>query len=105
MIPKSKEAPTDHRPYAALITPSPVYGCNLGSICTSNNPETSGGNKHLGVRFFEHRDYAKSGKIRVKCIGTKNSVSGFFTKALLRSDFLKFRALCMNESDMSEVEI
>ena len=46
-----------------------------------------------------------SGKIRVKFIGTKDNVSGFFTKALLRTDFIKFRAWCMNESGMSEIEI
>jgi hypothetical protein len=73
---------------------------------TSNNPETSGKNKHLDVRFFKHRDYAKSCKIRVKSIGTKDNVPDFFTKALLRADFFKFRALCMNESDMViEIEI
>ena len=81
------------------------YGDNLGSIFTSNNPEASGKNKHLDVRFFKHRDYAKSGKVRVKFIGTKENVSDFFTKALLRGDFLKFRAWCMNECDMSEIEI
>ena len=53
--------------------------------------------------FFKHRDYVKSGKIRVKYIGTKGDVSGFFTKALRRTGFLQFRALCMNESDMSEI--
>ena len=104
-MPKSKETPTDHKSYAVLIPPSPVYGDNLGSIFTSNNPETSGKNKHLDVRFFKHRDYVKSGKIRVKFIGTKDNVSDFFTKALLRGDFLKFRAWCMNECDMSEIEI
>ena len=87
-MPKSKGTPTDHRPHAALIPPSPLYGDNLGSIFTSNNPETSGGNKHLDVRFFKHRDYVKSGKIRVKFIGTKDNVPSFFTKALLRGDFL-----------------
>jgi hypothetical protein len=105
VMPKSKETPTDHKSYAVLIPPSPVYGDNLGSIFTSNNPETSGKNKHLDVRFFKHRDYVKSGKIRVKFIGTKDNVSDFFTKALLRGDFLKFRSWCMNECDMSEIEI
>ena len=92
VLPKSKEAPTGHRSYAALIPPSPVYGANFGSIFTSSNQETSGENKHLDVRFFKHRDYIKSGKVRVKSIGTKDNVSDFFTKAQLRSNFLKFRA-------------
>jgi len=35
----------------------------------------------------------------------KDNISDFFTKALLCSNFPKFRALCMNESDMSEIEI
>ena len=74
-----------------LIPPLPLYGDNLGIIFTSNNPETSGGNKHLDVRSFKHRDYVKIGKIRVKFIGTKDNVSELFTKALLRTDFLKFR--------------
>ena len=76
---RSKATPTGHRSYAVLIPPSPLYGGNLGSIFTSNNPETFGGNKHLDVRFFEHRDYVKSGKIRVKFIGTKDNVPDFFT--------------------------
>ena len=105
VMPRSKEAPTDHRSYAVLIPLSPLCGGNLGSTFTSNNPETSGGNKHLDVRFFKHRDYVKSGKTRVKFIGTKDHVSDFFTKALLRTDFPNFRAWCMNESDMSEIEI
>ena len=107
VMPNSKETSTDHRTYAVLIPPSPRYGGNLGSIFTSNNPETSGKNKHLDVRFFKHCDYVKSGKIRVKFIGTKVNVSDFFTKALLRGDFFKFRAWCinMNECDMSEIEI
>ena len=105
VMPRSKETPTDHRSYATSNPPSPLHGGNLGSIFTSNNPETSGENKHLDVRFFKHCDYAKSGKIRVKFIGTKDNVSGFFTKALLRTDFLNFRALCMNESDMSKIGI
>ena len=104
VMPKRKEALTDHRPCAALIPPSPVYGDNFGSIFTSNNPETPGENKHLDVRFFKHRDYVKSSKIRVKFIGTRGNVADSFTKALLRSDFLGFCALCMNESDMSEIE-
>ena len=104
-MPRSIETPTDHRSYAVLISPSPLYGDNLGRIFTSNNPETFGENKHLEVRFFKHRDYVKSGKIRVKFIGTKGNVSDFFTKALLRIGFLKFRAWCMNESGMSEIEI
>ena len=103
--PGVRKTPTDHRSYAVLIPSSPVYGDNLGSIFTSKNPETSGKNKHLDVRFFKHRDYAKSGKIRVKSIGTKENAPGFFTKALLRGDFLKFRAWCMNECDMSEIGI
>ena len=78
VMPRSKETPTGHRSCAVLIPPSPLYGGNLGSIFTSNNPETSGENKHLGVRFFKHRDYVKSGKIRVKFIGTKGNVSDFY---------------------------
>ena len=34
----SRETPTDFRSCAALIPPSPLYGENLGSIFTSNNP-------------------------------------------------------------------
>ena len=105
VMPRSKETPADHRSYAVFIPPSPLHGGNLGSIFTSNNPETSGKNKHLDVRFSKHRDYVKSGKIRVKFIGTKGNVYGFFTKALLRTGFLKFRAWCMNDSDVSEIEI
>lgn len=105
VMPTSKETPTDFRSYAPLIPPSPVYGDNLGSVFTSNNPETSGKNKHLEVRFFKHRDYVQQGKIRVKYIDTKLNISDFFTKALLRADFLKFRKLCMSEKDMGEIEI
>ena len=104
-MPSSKETPTDFRSYAALIPPSPLYGDNLGSIFTSNNPQTSGKDKHMQVRFFKHRDNVKSGQLRIKFVGTKENVSDFFTKALLRTEFYKFRALCMNEVEMAEVEI
>ena len=57
------------------------------------------------MRFFKHRDNVKSGQLRIKFIGTKQNVSDFFTKALLRVDFYKFRALCMNELEMAEVEM
>ena len=101
----SKDTPTDFCSYAALIPPSPLCGGNLGSIFTSNNPQTSGKDKHMQVRFFKHRDNAKSGQLIIKFIGTKENVSDFFTKALLRAGFCKFRALCMNEVEMAEVEI
>ena len=77
----------------------------MGSVFTSNTPQTSGKEKHMQVRFFKHRDNAKSGQLRIKFIGTKENFSGFMTKALLRAEFYKFRALCMNEVEMAEVEI
>ena len=104
-MPSSKETPTDFRSYAGLIPPSPLYGDNLGSIFTSNNPPTSGKDKHMQMRLFKYRGNFKNGQLRIKFIGTKEHVSDFFTKALLRADFYKFRALCMNEIEMAEVEI
>jgi len=82
-----------------------LYGGNLGSFFTSNNPQTSGKDNHMQARFFKHRDNVKSGQLRIKFIGTKDNVSDFFTKALLRAEFCQFRALCMNEAEMAEVEI
>ena len=104
-MPSSKETPTDFRSYAALIPPSPMHGGNLGSIFTSNNPQTPGKDKHMQVRFFKHRDNVKNGQLRIKFIGTKGNASDFFTKALLRTEFYKFRALCMNETEMADIEI
>ena len=86
-MPSSKETPTDFRWYAALIPPSPLYGGNLGSVFTSNNPQTPGKDKHTQVRFFKHRGNVRNGQLRIKFIGTKENVSGFFTKALLRTEF------------------
>ena len=57
------------------------------------------------MRFFKHRGNVKNGQLRIKFIGTKDNVSDFFTKALLRTEFYKFRALCTNETEMAEVEI
>ena len=54
-LPSSKETPTDFRSYASLIPPSPLYGGKIGSIFTSNNPQTPGKDKHMQVRFFKHR--------------------------------------------------
>ena len=71
----------------------------------SNNPQTFGKDKHTQVLLFKHRDNVKSGQLRIKFIGTKDNVSDFFTMALLRAEFCKFRALCMNEAEMAEVEI
>ena len=60
----------------------------------------------MQVRFFKHRDNVKNGQLRIKFVGTKEkNVSDFFTNALLRTGFYKFRALCMNETEMAEVEI
>ena len=71
--------------------------------CTAG--QTAGKDKHMQVRFFKHRGNVKSGQLRIKFIGTKENVSDFFTKALLRAEFYKFRALCMNEVEMAEVEM
>ena len=59
----------------------------------------------MQVRFFKHRGNVKNGQLTIKFIGTKGNVSDFFTKALLRAEFYKFRALCMNEIEIPEVEI
>ena len=60
----------------------------------------------MQVRFFEHRDNVRNGQLRIiKYIGTKDNVSDFFTKALLRAKFYRFRALCMNEIEMAEAEV
>ena len=104
-MPVSKEQPTDFRSYAGLLPPSPLYGDNLGTIFTSNNPQTSGKDKHMKVRFFKHRDNVASGELRVKFIGTNENVSDFFTKALLRGKFLEHRAMAMNEAKMAVVEL
>ena len=81
-----------------------LYGDNLGTIFTSNNPQTSGKDKHMKVRFFKHRDNVSSGELRVKFIGTDENVSDFFTKALLRGQFLYHRSTAMNE-EMTTVDI
>ena len=104
-MPSSKETPAAFRSYAVLIPPSPLYGASLESIFTSNNPHTPGKDKHMQVRFFKHRDNIKNGQLRIKFTGTKDNVSDYFTKALLRDEFYKFRALCMNEAEMAEVYI
>ena len=85
-MPSSKETPTDFRSYAALIPPPPLYGANLGSIFTSNNPQTPGKDKHMQVRFFKRRGNVKNGQLKIKLIGTKDDVSDVFTKALLRTE-------------------
>ena len=59
----------------------------------------------MQVRLFKYRGNVKNGQLRIKFIGIKDNVSGFFTKALLHGEFYKFRALCMNEAEMAEVEI
>ena len=67
------------------------------------NPQTSGKDKHMKVR--KHRDNVASGELRIKINGTEQNVSGFFTKALLRGKFLRFRALAMNEVEMAKVDV
>ena len=57
------------------------------------------------MRFFKHRDNVTNGQLRIKFIGTTDNVSDFFAKALLRAEFYKFRALCMDEAEMAEVEM
>ena len=53
--------------------------------------ETSQRTRHLDTRYFKVRDYVRDQSIRVRHIGTDVNVSDFFTKALPRHSFQRYR--------------
>ena len=56
-----------------------------------NNPETSQRTRHLDMRYFKVRDYIRAQEIRVRHIGTKSNPADFFTKALPKGEFARYR--------------
>ena len=69
----------------------PVAVDNKSVEFAVNNPETSQRTRHLDTRYFKVRDYIRDLSIRVRHIGTKFNPADFFTKALARSDFERYR--------------
>ena len=73
------------------IAPTPVAVDNKSVEFSVNNPETSQRTRHLDTRYFKVRDYVRDQSIRVRHIGTDVNVSDFFTKALPRHSFQRYR--------------
>lgn len=69
--------------------PVSLYGDNLGSVFTANNPTTSTRSRHLDTRFFRIRDYI-SNKLLVfsHVVGTVN-LADHLTKPLSFNPFSK----------------
>ena len=73
------------------IAPTPVAVDNKSVEFSVNNPETSQRTKHLDTRYFKIRDYIRDLSIRVRHIGTKFNPADFFTKALPKHEFSRYR--------------
>ena len=81
-----------HSPQATRsLAPTPVAVDNKSVESSVNNPETSQRTRHLDMRYFKVRDYIRAQEIRVRHIGTKSNPADFFTKALPRSEFARYR--------------
>ena len=74
------------------LAPTPVPVDNKSVEFAVNNPETSQRTRHLDTRYFKVRDYIRDLDIRVRHIGTKFNPADFFTKALPRVDFERYRS-------------
>ena len=77
---------------APQLAPTPVAVDNKSVEFAVNNPETSQRTRHLDTRYFKVRDYIRDLSIRVRHIGTKFNPADFFTKALARVDFERYRS-------------
>ena len=83
------DVPDESKP--SNLAPTPVAVDNKSVEFSVNNPETSQRTRHLETRYFKVRDYVRKQEIRVRHIGTDVNVSDFFTKALARVLFQRYR--------------
>ena len=74
-----------------VLAPTIVAVDNKSVEFSVNNPETSQRTRHLDTRYFKVRDYIRDLSIRVRHIGTKFNPADFFTKALAKNDFNRYR--------------
>ena len=68
-----------------------VHCDNRSGIRLSENPVFRDRSKHIDIRYHFLRDYVQRGTIRLEYIQTNEQVADFFTKALCRQSFVKFR--------------
>lgn len=64
---------------------------NKSAISLMKNPVHHDRSKHIDVKLHVIRDYAQSGQIEVKFIGTNEQLGDILTKPLGKN---KFRELC-----------
>ena len=87
----------DHDKGALRMPPTPVFGDNLGTTVTVNNPVSAAwSSRHLDRRHFKVRDRIKEGKLRVTFVPTKANLADFFTKGLPTDAFKRFKHLIMS---------
>ena len=84
------DIPSDSK-HDSSMAPTPVAVDNKSVEFSVNNPETSQRTRHLDTRYFKIRDYIRDLSIRVRHIGTKFNPADFFTKALPKNDFSRYR--------------
>ena len=79
------------------MPPTPIFGDNLGTTVTVNNPVSAAwASRHLDRRHFKIRDRIKEGKLRVTFVPTKVNLADFFTKGLPTDAFSRFKRVIMN---------
>ena len=81
-----------------VLAPTVVAVDNKSVEFSVNNPETSQRTRHLDTRYFKIRDYIRDQFIRVRHVSTKYNPADFFTKALPRADFVRYREYLGMES-------
>ena len=64
------------------LEPTPVLCDNKGTVFTANNPVTNLRSRHLEVRWFKVRDYAKNGLLAVLHLCAQSNLADYFTKPL-----------------------
>jgi hypothetical protein len=74
------------------IDPLYLFNDNLGTVQTINRPESSSQrSKHIDTRYYSVRQYVKEQKLAVAYLGTEFNIADFFTKALTKPKFDKFK--------------
>ena len=78
---------------AITLAPTIVAVDNKSVEFSVTNPESSQRTRHLDTRYFKIRDYIRDQSVRVRHISTEFNPADFFTKALTRRPFTRYREM------------
>ena len=93
----TQEDEVDYDKGKLRMPPTPIFGDNMGTTVTVNNPVSAAwASRHLDRRHFKVRDRIKEGKLRVSFVPTKSNLADFFTKGLPTDAYRRFKTLIMS---------